>query len=126
MRRSPLRRRTPLRHLRTMRWRPHRTRPDADPAYLARVRLLPCSARHLLGHFCAGRIEAHHAGERPGVGLKAHDYTAIPLCQLAHREWHAASGPFKTWNRDRRRAWSHEQIARTQGAMQRPCAEASP
>lgn len=39
----------------------------------------PCQAHHLKGEF-----------HQSGVGLKAPDYLAMPLCYLCHMEFHAA------------------------------------
>lgn len=61
---------------------------------------------------CKGPVEAHHAG-RHGVGQKAHDDTAIPLCMGHHRAWHDNRGPFD-WLNGKRRAWADQLIAETQ------------
>lgn len=84
---------------------------DEDREYLVRVRTLRCCAWPAGG--CVGPIQAHHAGRRPGVAMKAHDHTAIPLCLAHHGQWHAASGPFKNWRRADRERWSDEMIAAT-------------
>ena len=56
--------------------------PNRVPAYLAWVRTLPCSV-------CPARApsEASHHGPR-GIGQKASDLRAIPLCSVCHRDWH--------------------------------------
>lgn len=117
---TPLQRRTRMRARcwLTRRWIPRtkrRARAGEDPAYLARVRLLVCVARYLSA--CHGRIEAHHAGRRPGIGRKAHDHTAVPLCSAHHTDWHQAAGAFRGWQRDRRREWADEQIAATRALL---------
>jgi hypothetical protein len=86
-----------------------------DPEYLERVRALPCPLAWT--RTCWGRIEAHHAGKHPGVGMKAHDWTAIPLCTAHHRAWHRHEGPFDGWDKDKRRSWSDEQIAKAQRTL---------
>ena len=52
------------------------------PKYLAFVRAHACCA-------CVHGtpIEAHHFGPR-GVGLKADDFHAVPLCARCHRAFH--------------------------------------
>lgn len=90
-----------------------------DPVYLARVRGLACCAIGLRTP-CRGPVHAHHAGGRPGVAIKAHDHTAVPLCMAHHGEWHAANGAFHIWNREKRRSWSEQQIATTQAALGLP------
>lgn len=117
MRRSPLRRRTPLRRLRWMRRKPPR-RPGGDPGYLDQVRGLPCSARYL-GTACRGPVEAHHPRHlAPGMGRKSPDRCAIPLCAGHHRaELHGKAGAFRGWPRGLMRAWQDEQVAATQMAL---------
>lgn len=79
-------------------------------AYLRRVRGLPCCARN---ERCFGPVDAHHAGARPGVGLKASDFSAIPLCRAHHDAWHAARDPFDL-PKANRRAWADARIEETQ------------
>lgn len=82
----------------TVRQKPEKARPD--PAYLARVRQLPCVC-------CGGwPVEAHHCrdvpdyGERglyeriPGAAMKSSDRDAIPLCPLHHRMFHLDRSEF--------------------------------
>lgn len=89
-------------------------RTGADPAFLSDVRRLPCRMHSVL---CYGRIHAHHAGERPGIAMKAPDNTAIPLCETHHREWHAATGMFFGWTKLLRRYWADEAIEWTRAAV---------
>lgn len=49
-----------------------------SPAYLAEVRARPCC-----NCGAAAPSDPHHAGQR-GVGQKADDYTAVPLCRRCH------------------------------------------
>jgi hypothetical protein len=86
--------------------------------YLANVRRLPCSLhRGRDGRTCNGRVHAHHAGERPGMGRKASDFTAVPLCAQHHAEWHNASGAFASLDQAQRRAWAERAIAATREAL---------
>jgi hypothetical protein len=71
---------------------------QSNPAYLAWVRSRPCIVDFGYGT-CEGRIHAHHAGRKPGVGLKSNDDTAVPLCDKHHREWHGGSGVFRGLNK---------------------------
>ena len=132
MRRSPLKRKKPLSRsaksgsrTRTTKSRSSRAR---DEAYLARVRQLPCCAVNLAVHGpifcgaihrCVGRIHAHHAGRDRGVGQKASDYTAIPLCASSHDAWHAGRGVFFGMTREMRRVWADARIAETQRLLGR-------
>lgn len=57
-----------------------------NPKYLDWVRTLPCCN-------CAAPegSEAHHikgVGHMSGVGMKASDFTAMPLCRDCHRTTH--------------------------------------
>jgi hypothetical protein len=82
-----------------------------DPVYLRNVRGLPCV---LAGtRVCNGRIHAHHAGPRPGMGIKAADDTAIPLCAQHHQEWHNAGGFFRLLNDVTRERWVSDAIQAT-------------
>ena len=75
--------------------KPHTPR---DPKYLAWIRTLPCiqcGATHY--------VQAHHA-ESGGMGIKASDHTALPLCYLHHKEWHDHKGKCGGWDRERVRA----------------------
>lgn len=83
---------------------------DRDPAYLTWVKRQRCCAPGAPTG-CTGPVEAHHAGRR-GVGQKAKDSTAIPLCAGHHRwgGWHEHRGPFTGWTAEQRRAWADERI----------------
>lgn len=54
--------------------------PARDPLYLEWLRTLRCCACG-----AAPRSEAAHTGRDGGTGIKASDYSAIPLCHLCHR-----------------------------------------
>jgi hypothetical protein len=63
-------------------------------------------------------IEAHHHTHGPtedgrprGMSQKASDAFAFTLCRKHHSQFHAASGPFKRWDRAERRAWQDKQVA---------------
>lgn len=115
VKRTALKRKTPMRRTRMVAKPPRRiTRPcpGSDPAYLERVRGLPCRAP--AGQvipsdypFHSGDVVAHHAGP------KVNDSTAVPLCWKHHGEWHSANGAFKGWNKYARRMWAEVAIAET-------------
>lgn len=109
MKRTALHRKTPLRRSKPMRQRSSKRRPTSleDHAYMAWVHTLDCCAPD---HVCAGRIEAHHAGKKPGLRLKAPDDTVIPLCTQAHRDIDAHAGPFRGWTGAELREWQDYQI----------------
>ena len=52
-----------------------------DKDYLEFIRNKPCIV-------CAGNAEPHHLGEH-GIGIKATDYMAVPLCHKHHTECHS-------------------------------------
>lgn len=84
--------------------------------YLRWVRTLACCApnAHAPGDRPGRYIgEAHHAGRR-GVGQRAHDETAVPLCTGHHHAWHDHRGPFLGWTAAERREWADARIAETQ------------
>ena len=67
--------------------------PSRDAAYLGWIRSLRCCA---CGR--APRSEAAHVGRDGGKGIKANDYSAIPLCHRCHRtgaySYHAGKQTF--------------------------------
>lgn len=60
-------------------------------AYLQWLRGRPCAMQHLGG--CAGKMEAAHTPDpaSKGMGTKAADKNAIPLCN-AHHDLHTRKG----------------------------------
>lgn len=70
-----------------------------DPAHLARVRSLPCIACEIGGTAQTEPTEAHHIRDGVGMGQKAGDHEAIPLCVWHHRTGfnsvHGAPAAFK-------------------------------
>jgi len=91
-RKSPLRAKAPMNRKREKRSAPKRRTIDTrwrSPAYLAWVRTLPCCV-------CgASPCDAHHMVGMHGVGgmgLKAEDSMAMPLCRACHMELHREPG----------------------------------
>lgn len=83
--------------------------------YLANVRRLPCVLAATRA--CSGRVHAHHAGPRPGMGRKAADDTAIPLCAQHHQEWHNAGGFFGMLTKVVKARWVEDAIAATRARL---------
>lgn len=115
MKRSPLRRKSPVKPKRK---KPRRSGRVRDPKYLEFVRTLPCCAPHVpefvvLTQPC-GQSEAHHAGNDRGYGQKCSDHDTIPLCRTAHAHWHTGTGMFAGWTKERRRDWARDMIIATQ------------
>lgn len=128
MKRTQLRRKTPLRRSRSARpaaelggrlngpiAAPRAPKPrsryrqrERHTAYMLWVKRQPCLMRGVWGS-CEGRVEADHAGRRP-KGQKAHDSTCIPLC---HRHHQASRFP-RSWTQEQRRAWLHAAVVYTQ------------
>jgi hypothetical protein len=65
----------------------------------------PCWPQHPSG-------EIHHARHDVGMGLRAHDHRAVPICRKHHTDLHGLSGPFRGWNRDGIRSFLDDEIAR--------------
>jgi hypothetical protein len=65
----------------TLRKPPQREKrgPERDATYLAWIRTQPCEVCK-----CESRSEAAHTGDH-GLGQKASDLNAIPLCATCHR-----------------------------------------
>lgn len=68
---------------------------DELPQYTARLRQLPCVA---CKREPAGTVH-HHTGRR-GMGQRAHDRDAMPLCPQCHHDLHAHAGRFKHFTRE--------------------------
>ena len=47
----------------------------------------------------------HHPRHDVGLGRRAHDHRAVPICHQHHVELHAKNGAFLGWPNDRLRAW---------------------
>ena len=80
-----------------------------DPRHLAFLRGLPC-AMCLRPPPC----DAHHStAHRRGLGLKASDRHAFPLCNGpdgCHDQFHSARGRFKGWDKEKRRLWQRAMV----------------
>jgi hypothetical protein len=106
-RRTPLKTRTPLRKRRKGKRRELAWR---SPKYLAWVRTLPCCV-------CGGLAEAAHhligVGGQGGMGTKAPDSHAMPVCSTCHRKIHETPALWpeqwewigRTRERARREGW---------------------
>jgi hypothetical protein len=74
---------------------PPRKGRERDEKYLAWIRKLPCLLDHrpawfgvsggMAAHLCTGKVEAHHVKTR---GAGGSDRQAVPICALAHRQFH--------------------------------------
>ena len=120
-RRSGMRRRAPIRRSAPMRRGRRSTsysRRARDHDRMLAVKGMPCA---LLSpgdawpgpapDACRGPIEAHHAGAR-GLGRKASDDTAIPMCDHHHDDFTERRGIFGGWPRGAARVWQDAMIER--------------
>lgn len=109
MKKTPLRRKTPLkgggrlRQKRKARGRPSTRTPAArrSEGHLAWIRQQPCclKGRSDWGgqrHICQGDVIAAHIRieTRGGTGLKPNDGYTLPMCQAAHADEHAGPRSF--------------------------------
>lgn len=82
---------------------------NEDPVYLRWVGSLTCSApgcNRNSGH-------PHHPRHDVGLGLRAHDHRAIPLCHKCHESIHRLTfGAFKNWTREQVRAFCEREGAK--------------
>lgn len=111
---TSLRRLAPLRNKRRT---PRRSARVRDLARLSAIHDLPCAARHLPGHVCAGAIEADHVGRRP-MGRKSDDAATIALCRLGHRQRTDHCGPFRHMTQAERRAFEAGALAEADRLLQ--------
>lgn len=86
---------------------------QSNPAFLAFVHELPCCAANLGP--CGGPIEAHHAGRKPGIAMKAPDSTAVPICRGHHRAITERRGSFAGKTREDMREIQDDWIGATWG-----------
>jgi hypothetical protein len=89
----------------------------ADKPYLQWLHGQPCAMQP-----CGAATQAHHStnapaeqhgkslGGRRGKSQRPDDAHAFPLCLRHHGQFHDASGPFRGWDREARRAWQDEQV----------------
>jgi hypothetical protein len=54
-------------------------------------------------------------GGMRGKSQRASDYYLLPLCLVHHNDLHDATGPFRDWDKEQRRAWQDEQVQRFRG-----------
>lgn len=59
---------------------------------------------------CDGDVQAHHHTGRRGLGQKATDREAFPLCAKHHHDFHAARGIFYRWSHEDRRQWQDAMV----------------
>lgn len=85
---------------------------NEDARYAEWLRRQPCRA-------CGATegIELHHQ-TGAGMGLRAHDHAAIPLCAGCHRDFHCLTGRFATWCKTDRQVWQVTQIEALRGTYQ--------
>jgi hypothetical protein len=72
---------------------------NEDRDYLRWIAAHPCA---MCG---AASGPPHHPRHDVGLGLRAHDHRAVPLCHSCHEELHRLNGHFAGWSRDKLRSW---------------------
>lgn len=78
-----------------------------DPEYTKWLRTIRCCA-----HECYRRqVQVHHI-TGAGMGLRSHDWEAMPLCPQHHDQLHRLNGMFSDWSREELRHWQRYQAAR--------------
>lgn len=119
MRRTPIKRKTPLRswpptrrHLpmRSRAWKSRGRGEFADESRLAWLRLRSCRACGA----CPCGVAHHLRHDEHGASLGAHikdDRRAISLCPQCHHDRHALAGRFSCWTRSDVQLWENEQLA---------------
>ena len=86
---------------------------QSNPAFLQWLHGEPCCAADLGP--CMGPIEAHHAGPKPGIALKAPDATAVPICRGHHKAVTERRGSFAGKTREEMRELQDDWIAAAWG-----------
>jgi hypothetical protein len=59
-------------------------------------------------------VDIHHSTVNRGLGQKSPHDQGIPLHHDTHMDFHAATGYFKGWDREQRRAWQTAMVERYQ------------
>jgi len=120
MKRTPLRRKAPIR---SSSKRSSYRRRERDYEHMAIVRRLPCSVRNwniLSGGpdsgdaLCLGEVQADHMGRRT-MGMKASDDSCAPMCRKHHDHRTNFLGFFKGFNKAAMRdftAWAIDSARR--------------
>jgi hypothetical protein len=111
VKRSPLKRKTPLKPKRT---KPRRVSVARDDAYKQALRELGycCVAESMPNAGpCWGRIECMHLGKRNGMSSKGSDHSVAPGCSGHHRMQEDYSGPFKGHDLAWMLEWGAQQVA---------------
>lgn len=115
MRRSPLKRKAPMRRTKRSAY----ARRPRDVEFMLWVKTLLCAVEEEWPLFpvrptaCDGVVEADHMGQR-ALSRKADDTTCVPMCTKHHRERSDHSGTFRAMTRDQLRAWRERAMMRTQ------------
>lgn len=105
MKRTPLKRETPMRRTKMKRSRPKANPAGSDPKHLAAIRRYPCCVC-----FSRHNVEAHHSTVGRGLSQKTSDHETIPLCRVHHREFHDAKGFFDGWDKAERKDWQRTMV----------------
>lgn len=88
---------------------------NEDLHYQAWLRRQPCAR---CGKRCT--VSVHHHTGRRGLGQRASDESAMPLCPACHMGLHDNNGPFKGWTREQLRAWQDEQCTQHRARYRPP------
>ena len=125
MKRTPLKRKTPLARASRMparRGAARRSSRVLDPSYLAWIRRQPCAAGAcfgVAGGECIGASEPEHKREGVGMGQKSSDLYAYPICRRHHGDRHDGRGAFGAMSRDELRAWVSARIVEANSSYAR-------
>jgi hypothetical protein len=106
---APPKRKTRLKQRRATKRRSSRIH---DPAFMARVREMPCRAPHA-PQGCGGRMTFDH-GDHRGLGQKCSDRRGLPLCWDHHQDRTGKTGPFAGWTKPQMRVWLDSEMAVTE------------
>jgi len=90
-----------------------------NPAYLGWIRTQPCvglddwpsneiDAYGVQGHYCFGPTDPSHERDHTGWGLKEPDETCVPMCRALHNQWEDHAGRFAGWSNEDRHRFMAE------------------
>lgn len=84
---------------------------DDDHKYVEWLRKGGCALAGNRIHQCGGSLDIHHHTGRRGMGTRASDRDAFPLCHRHHMSFHGAYGLFKGNTKEQRRRWQDDTVA---------------
>lgn len=113
MKRSPIKRRTPIKRKRARRID---RKGDGERRFTTWIHDNQRCVGHglIASHVCSGRLEQAHARNMTGLGLKESDLNSVPMCSALHAAFDGHTAWFRGWSKEERRVWFMARVAECQ------------